>query len=166
MKRLYQINPLLANKKPCRSRATGLLVCNKFELVFSATIATVSSSTATIVTGRRDRRCGWRRGRRRQRDHAGITVDHRVDLVETALGKGRDRRVERRRHDELTLRRGRTFLRAVVRSAEHMADLVRGDERIQRGAVVSHGDAGGKTLAAEPQRISDARGVAVQLAAG
>ena len=119
-----------------------------------------------IVTGRRGRRCGWRRGRRRQRHHAGVTVDHRVDLVETALGEGRDRRGEHRRHDVLALRRGRTLLRAVVRGAEHMADLVRGDERVQRGAAVSHGETGGKTPAAERQRIGDARGVAVELASG
>src|SRR4029453_10902092 len=68
--------------------------------------------------------------------------------------------------DVLVLRRGRALLRAIVRSAEHMADLVRGYQTIERGVVVSHGETGTKTRAAERQRIGDACGVAIQLAAG
>jgi len=47
-----------------------------------------------------------------------------------------------------------------------MADLVRGDQTIERNAAVRHGETGGKTLAAERQRIGDARGVAVELSSG
>src|SRR6187399_716960 len=134
----------------------------------AATSATTVTTIAAIVTGWRGNRGrrGWRRGGRWQRHHAGVTVDHRVDLVETALGEGCDRRVDRRRHDVLAERRGGTLPRAIVRGAEHMPDLVRDDERIQRGAAVSHGETGGITLAAERRVIADACGVAVELATG
>ncbi len=66
----------------------------------------------------------------------------------------------------MVLRRGRAFIRAVVRRPEYVADLVCRDQTIERNAVVSLCEAGGVTRAAERRLIGDAGSLPVHIAAG